>query len=54
MMGGDDAGFASGAVVLRADFTDAAALLKELLDHTQRHAKAVGDLGTSAFGLVVG
>ena len=53
MMTLDDERLASGTVVLGTDLADAPTLLQELLDHAQRHAKAVGHFFPSAFLLVV-
>lgn len=53
-VGVEDLGLASGAVVLRGDVADSAALLEELLDHAQGDAEALGDLVAGAFARVVG
>jgi hypothetical protein len=48
-----DLGLAPGPVVLGTDVPGVPALLEELLDHAQRHAKAHRDLRAGAFAGVL-
>jgi hypothetical protein len=54
MMGGNNHRFASRKVLAWSNVPGAPALLQELLDHAQRDSETVGDLGTSAFPVIVG
>jgi hypothetical protein len=54
LMAGDDAGFASGAVMLGADVAQATALLEQLLDHAQGDPETVGHLLPGALIGIIG
>jgi hypothetical protein len=54
MMAGDNAGFASRAVMLGADVAEAAALLEELLDHAQRNPETAGHLFAGVLVVIIG
>ena len=54
MMAGNNQRLAPGVMVTWSDVAGAFPLLEELLDHAQRHPKAVGDLSPVALLMIVG